>query len=205
MNKIGEIKKAKDIWPSKNWKRPQAGLAKYIWHACIDCGKERWVQLEKGTARTIRCHKCAHRTPAARLARSARVTGEKAPWWRGGKIRHKEYIQISLPPNDFFYPMTNTQHYVLEHRLVMAKHLGRCLQSWEIVHHKDGIKDHNDYNNLKMTTKGSHTIEHNKGYRDGYQQGLLDGRNEQIQELKQEIKLLQWQLREYLGRESNVY
>ncbi len=48
--------------------------------------------------------------------------------------------------------------------------IGRCLQSWEIIHHKNGIKDDNQ--------------------RDGYLKGLTDGKNKQIQSLKAEIILL---------------
>lgn len=118
--------------------------------------------------------------------------GEKSAAWKGGRLEAKGgYIMVKLPPNDFFYPMAHKEGYVMEHRLVMAQHLGRCLQPWEKVHHKDGIKNHNVYRNLKLTTAGSHIREHSKGYRDGYRQGYQDGQSEAISELRQRVTLLE--------------
>ena len=198
----GEIRKGTEI----GYKRPH----KYIWRICPQCGRKSWVQLVRGKPRRPICYNCIMKnrtyTPEQRfnLGKASRGRrGEKSPNWRGGRRIRNGYIEILTQPDDFFFPMATSKHYIKEHRLVMAKHLGRCLQSWEKVHHKDGIKDHNEYSNLELTTLGSHTIEHSKGYRDGYRQGLQDGRLKQIEELRQQIKLLQWQVRE-LGLKQEV-
>jgi len=178
--KFGEIKQAGELG------RP--GEARYIWQACKDCGKERWVQLGKRGPRKLRCYACAMKSQR----------GQGNPNWKGGKIgagAGGSYVAIKLQPDDFFFSMADHQGYVLEHRLIMARKLGRCLQPWEKVHHKDGNRSHNVDSNLKLTTAGSHAIEHNKGYRDGYLQGYLDGQNGKIEELRKEIRLLQWQLK----------
>ena len=66
------------------------------------------------------------------------------------------YIAINLTPDDFFSSMRNKRGYVLEHRLVMAKHLGRNLHPWEVVHHKNGIKDDNKLENLQLVSDERH-------------------------------------------------
>ena len=171
MPQLGEIKRGYEIG--------RKGRHKYIWASCPNCKNERWVELASGKVRSFRCAKCWSRMSHANKN------------WKGGRRRDSYgYILIYLYPDDFFYSMANATHYIFEHRLVMAKKLGRCLFPWEIVHHKDGVRDHNIEDNLMITTRGSHSIEHSKGYRDGYIKGLHDGRNKQIQILQHEIEFL---------------
>ena len=79
--------------------------------------------------------------------------------WRGGRLRSEGgYIRVLVNPEDFFYPMANPKNYVLEHRLIMAKHLQRRLLSWEVVHHRNGIRDDNRLENLQLLPSQSHHV-----------------------------------------------
>lgn len=132
---------------------------KYIWHACIDCGKKRWVELDKGKSSYELCRSCA----AKRRSKECLEYGEKNRNWKGGRTKtSKGYIEVLLPKDDFFYPMAHHNSYVSEHRLVVAKKLGRCLQPWEIVHHKGirykGIENKSDNleDNLELVSDIGH-------------------------------------------------
>lgn len=130
------------------------GQDKLMWAACIDCGKERWVEILRGEPRNKRCRKCA-----IRLWHSTRPSqkGGSASNWRGGRFYDKSgYVMVWIDKDDFFAPMIKKDRYAREHRLVMAKHLGRNLHSWEIVHHINGIKDDNRITNLQLVTEGGH-------------------------------------------------
>lgn len=122
MPQIGEIRKGHELGYKTN--------GCYVWHSCTNCGKERWVSwIKRKPVHTI-CRQC---TIKAQLV-------ENSPSWKGGRIKgSKGYILILLHRDDFFYPMAEADGYVYEHRLIMARTLGRCLQPWELVHHK-GIK-----------------------------------------------------------------
>jgi len=163
----------------------------YIWASCDICGKERWVQAYAMKPISKRCRSCSNK-----------ATGQLHR--KGWKRTVKGYILILLDKSDFFYLMADSKGYVLEHRLVMAKSLGRCLQSWESVHHKNGIKDDNRIENIELSLAGAHIAMHHKGYRDGYRRGYQDGVNVQIEELKKEIKLMRFQNSELLNQFSHV-
>lgn len=82
-----------------------------------------------------------------------------------GKLKTKKrimshgYIEIYSPN----HPNKTRRNCVLEHRLVMEKHLGRFLKKEEIVHHINGNKQDNRIKNLKLfLSQAEHVhIEHN--------------------------------------------
>ena len=109
---------------------------------------------------------------------------------KGGRVKDGiGYIRIRLQPEDFFYPMVAANGYVMEHRLVAAKRLGRCLHAWEIVHHRDHIRDNNEDSNLQLVSDERHkqiTILENK----------IDRQSKMLEGLSKEIRLLRWELKE---------
>lgn len=61
---------------------------------------------------------------------------------------------IDLEDMPMFRAMINRNHSVLEHRWVMAKHLGRPLEKFEMVDHMDGNRTNNVPENLRIYLKG---------------------------------------------------
>jgi len=85
--------------------------------------------------------------------------GKLAANWRGGRRKIKQgYVYVFKPD----HPKSTTLGYVMEHRLVAEKIIGRLLEDDEIVHHIDGVKDNNDPSNLKVIKKVDHVKEHFK-------------------------------------------
>ena len=71
---------------------------------------------------------------------------EKSSSWKGGKFMRRGYILIIKPD----HPKSTKQGYILEHRLVMEKKLGRYLKPEEVVHHLDLNKQNNHSDNLHL-------------------------------------------------------
>lgn len=161
-------------------------LSGYVTASCQNCGRRRRVQLLRGKPRRKLCRHCGRLGYRHSSETIAKLSGENSSSWKGGRQNCGHgYITVKLQPSDFFYPMADKRGYVLEHRLIVAKAVGRCLQSWELVHHRGqrytGIENRSDNRypqNLELTIRGSHAREHSKGYRDGYQQGYQDAQRE---------------------------
>jgi len=99
--------------------------------------------------------------------------------WKGGiNLNRQGYIIEYVKKDNPFFPMATSGHsaggYILQHRLVMAKHLGRYLESYEIVHHINGVKTDNGLENLNLVNKIQHNVTYQNGYRNGYTRAMID-------------------------------
>ena len=76
--------------------------------------------------------------------------GAAAPGWKGGRVDIARYPHVWLAADDPMAVMRNAQGYVAEHRLVMARELGRPLDSSETVHHINGDRADARIENLQL-------------------------------------------------------
>ena len=89
--------------------------------------------------------------------------GPLAGNWKGGRIIDSGgYIflkKVYLSPEDqALFPGLET--YVMEHRLFVARKLGRPLKRREHVHHINGVKDDNRDENLMLMDHSKHSSKH---------------------------------------------
>ena len=77
-------------------------------------------------------------------------TGAKHPRYKGGHIHKTLGYRMIRVDGRLTY----------EHRVVMAQHLGRPLQRWEVVHHIDGDPLNNDLANLQLMSQAEHRRRH---------------------------------------------
>jgi hypothetical protein len=83
-------------------------------------------------------------------------------FWRGGRsVSNEGYIRIYSPD----HPQADSYGYVVEHRLVMERNLGRFLLPTEVVHHINGIAGDNRIENLELFSgSGGHINMHNVAF-----------------------------------------
>jgi hypothetical protein len=87
--------------------------------------------------------------------------GPDNPAWKGGvtlKRAKGNYTGVRYtrcPPE--FLAMARADGYIMEHRLVMARWVGRCLLRTEVVNHKDHDPSNNTRANLELyPSNGDH-------------------------------------------------
>ncbi len=170
MPQIGEIKYGKEL--GKN----NAKGNMFQWLSCSICGKERWVMYHKVKGYRHNCSQCANKETGKKRI------GCNSEKWKGGRfIDSQGYVKIWVSPQDDYYPMAGKDKYILEHRLIMAKYLGRFLTRKEIIHHKNGIKTDNRIENLELLPNSKSHMRY------------LGCSN---CELRKQIRLLEWEVKE---------
>jgi len=158
MPNVGDILHGKDLL-----KQGTQSVKKYIFSRCPDCGKERWLTLRKANSNGFsRCQSCcgiatntAGHLPHGKM--------ENSPHWKGGRgVNRHGYIYIRVYESDPYFPMATHQKRgggeMAEHRLIMARHLGRMLTRQEHVHHKNGDKKDNRLENLELISPANHSL-----------------------------------------------
>lgn len=134
---------------------------------CKNCDKVFYVRPYKKDTAKYCSQKCrynhmgngrkgTHHSEETKRKIGKAQTGEKSHSWKGGKIKNK-YGYILVKKRN--HPFSNTSGYIMQHKIVMEKHLGRYLNPKEVVHHINNINNDNRIENLKLFKNDS---EHQK-------------------------------------------
>ena len=91
-------------------------------------------------------------SPETKAKMRATARGEGNPRWGGGRSSNGAgYACVWMPD----HPYCDRHGYVLEHRLIVEKQIGRYLTKEEQVHHINGKKDDNRSENLYLFPNNS--------------------------------------------------
>lgn len=84
--------------------------------------------------------------------------GKDHSQWKGGRsVDSYGYVKLNInliEPE--FQCMCDSSGWVLEHRYLVAKSIGRPLTRKDIIHHLDHNHSNNKLDNLELTTRGEH-------------------------------------------------
>lgn len=152
---LGDIKVIQYSVKTRKAKIP----SKLIWVECPICKERRWQRLtsyQKQVKMGIDIARCKSCADALRRGKSG-----NHPSWKGGRWKQYGYIFIKIEPDDPMIGMARKTakgftYYIAEHRLVMARHIGRPLKPEEHIHHLNGIRDDNRLENLSILDNKTH-------------------------------------------------
>ena len=120
---------------------------------------QAWMKAAGIQSRSISAAKKGQKPAAHTIEASVRsrrkyaLPGRPTVGWR---LRPDGYIYVQRP----LHPMATKSGYILEHRLIMAEHVGRNLLPTEDVHHINGDRADNRLENLELVGHAEHLKEH---------------------------------------------
>ena len=156
-----------------NYMKDETGQWYYVWgkdnqyrqrayeYTCQQCGKDFVKRKSYNPNHGRFCGKRCAGNRFAELEMGATAKGEKSPHWQGGRRKRKDYIAIYMPD----HPLADEKGYVREHRYVMEQHIGRYLNSSEVIHHIDNNPINNDIANLRLMSRSEHRKLHDKEHK----------------------------------------
>jgi hypothetical protein len=105
----------------------------------------------------------------------------------GNRVTDERGYVLILCPD---HPHKKHGNYVYEHRLIMEQHLGRYLESSEVLHHINGIPGDNRLENLRLFSSDSkHARAENRGDHFG-EEGRRKGIEKSAEIRRKERKLI---------------
>ena len=132
--KIGDVTTAKILGLS--------GFMFMYYDPCVKCGTPRWVRK---SGRGVHCYRCAPKNTEHRR--------DRKPDSRYGT---SGYVYVYIEKDDPMRSMAKKDGWVLEHRLVVARRIGRPLTRLEVAHHINGVRHDNRESNLQLLTRETH-------------------------------------------------
>jgi hypothetical protein len=139
---------------------------------CPECKKHFFEFPSRAKGRVFCSRICKHKSEQYRQLKRTLSTGENNGMWGGGGTDHADGYRYAYAPH---HPYEHTG-YVLEHRLVMEEWLREHEPDSEflvqvgdklylnpkcVVHHNDGVRQHNSIGNLTAMWIGDHISFHN--------------------------------------------
>lgn len=116
-------------------------------------------EIERETGISSEAQKKILMALGIQVERRPRSRERHANWAGGRYVNDHGYVEV-IDSDPRFASMRGSDGYTPEHRIVMARALGRPLKRHETVHHIDGNRQHNALSNLEL-----HHGKHGNGVR----------------------------------------